>query len=65
MRKPIQIAARIHYLYALCDDGTIWHADAQGNKWERCSEIPQGDEEPEEEQRQPQTPPPDSPIDRV
>lgn len=48
MRKPIQIftsqdpqSLRVPTMYALCDDGTIWARDLDGDTWEQIPGIPQ------------------------
>jgi hypothetical protein len=51
MRKPVQIATtsvdhrETVALFALCDDGSMWVAEAnkQNEKWIRLSDIPQGE----------------------
>lgn len=57
MRKPVQIVAtsvdhrETVALFALCDDGSMWVAEAnkQNEKWIRLSDIPQ--DEPEQERQ--------------
>lgn len=51
MRKIIQISAvpvpntsqtQCHaYIFALCDDGTLWFRRDNGDMWQRESDIPQ------------------------
>jgi len=41
MRKPIQLVPFEGYLYAVCDDGTIWVLN-KNNTWSRIVPIPGG-----------------------
>ncbi len=44
-RKIIQLAADESWLYALCDDGTLWQGSGSGG-WSRCEAIPQEETDP-------------------
>lgn len=44
MRTLIQILAPSDQLIALCNDGSVWHMEDNGTRWERYPAIPQDDE---------------------
>lgn len=44
MRKIIQIAAAQTYIYALCDDGSLWHWSDARYAWNKVNPIPQDED---------------------
>jgi len=54
-RKVIQIAATDNHVYALCDDGTIWNWNVEGQwkEWPPTAEIPQRPHKPRPEPLRP------------
>ena len=61
MRKIIQIVSDDNWLFALCDDGSLWQStfsiNSQYTKWCRLSDIPQDPPPSEQEDELPLDPP--------
>ena len=40
-RKIVQISTEHPYIFALCDDGTLWRNSALPYKWQKEEDVPQ------------------------
>ena len=41
-RKPVCIVGVADYMFALCDDGTVWQVQLGQTAWDRVQDIPDG-----------------------